>query len=162
MWELCNHALGMGLSKFPGQGISNITWTLARLSLQHHDFLEVSGAAGAVAKSSGQQWQCLDCAAAWTRRETDAEVHAHPPLHHQFFYLPLRRYTVHGPLCARGEGRVTLYWARHLLCALLATNNAGLCYASALTAAQLGCSLYCCHLSRGVYSDQAVPCMGWL
>ena len=66
------------------------------------------------------------------------------------------------PCVLGGEGRVAPYWARHLLCALLATINAGLCCASVLTAAQPGCSLYCCHLFRGVYSDQAVPCMGWL
>lgn len=53
VWRLCNAALAMGLSQFPGQGISNISWTLARLSLQHHEFLEVGGAAGTVAGSGG-------------------------------------------------------------------------------------------------------------
>eukprot|EP00891_Asterochloris_glomerata_P000405 jgi/Astpho2/405/Aster-x0924 len=43
VWRLCNAALAMGLSQFPGQGISNISWTLARLSLQHHEFLEECG-----------------------------------------------------------------------------------------------------------------------
>ena len=69
MWKLCNTALAMGLSQFPGQGISNISWTLARLSLQHHEFLEVSGAVGTVAGSGncGRQWRCVDCAAAWSQ-----------------------------------------------------------------------------------------------
>ena len=80
VWKLCNTALAMGLSQFPGQGISNISWTLARLSLQHHDFLEVSGAAGTMAGigNYGRQWQCHDCAAAW-RQEGPRGSYKGPP-----------------------------------------------------------------------------------